>query len=119
MTTLRLTLAALSVVSAFAAQPQPPAGPIFRSGTHLVEVEVVVRDKNGPINGLTREDFTVLDQGKPQPIAVFTLPRHPKPARSPGTVSNRANLNPAPPSCFSSTNSTRRLRTRATRAKPC
>jgi hypothetical protein len=36
-----------------------------------VEVEVVVRDKNGPVAGLSREDFTLLDQGKAQKIAVF------------------------------------------------
>jgi len=59
MTTLRLMVPALSVLSAFAAQTQPPtAGHVFTSGTHLVEVEVVVRDEKGPVTGLTREDFT-------------------------------------------------------------
>jgi VWFA-related protein len=53
-------------------QPQvevPP--PVIHVGTQLVEVEVVVRDKDGPVTGLTRDDFTLLDQGKKQKIAVF------------------------------------------------
>ena len=98
MTTLRLMAPALAVLSAFAAQTQPPTvGPVFQSGTHLVEVEVVVRDKKGPVTGLTREDFTVLDQGKPQSIAVFTgaavtSPAPAKPSPLPrGAISNRAN----------------------------
>lgn len=68
---------------------------IFHSGTRLVEVDVVVRDQpvrepgvkswfawtfdSGPPfgppgdmrKGLTKEDFTLLDQGKRQQIAVF------------------------------------------------
>jgi VWFA-related protein len=63
---------------------QEPA--VFRSDTRLVEVDAVVRDKNGPVKGLTRDDFTLDDcnpqqrdldhpyspcKGKRQPIAVF------------------------------------------------
>lgn len=40
--------------------------------THLVQVDVLVRDKNGPVTGLTRDDFILLDRGKPQEIAVFS-----------------------------------------------
>jgi len=99
---------------AFAQNPPEPA--VFHSETRLVEVEVVVRDQrvrppgleaslayyldSGPpfgpagtlVKSLTKDDFTLLDQGKPQSIAVFrtgaigevkpiTLP--------PGPVSNR------------------------------
>jgi VWFA-related protein len=39
----------------------------------LVQVSVVVEDKKGnPVTGLKQEDFTVLDEGKPQKIAFFT-----------------------------------------------
>ncbi|MGB7022454.1 MAG: VWA domain-containing protein, partial [Candidatus Acidiferrales bacterium] len=40
--------------------------------TRLVEVGVIVRDKNGPVANLTKDDFTVLDQGKPQKISIFS-----------------------------------------------
>ena len=43
----------------------------IRVNTRLVEVDVVVRDKNGPVRGLTKTDFTILDRGKPQTIATF------------------------------------------------
>jgi hypothetical protein len=39
--------------------PDSPQIPAFRSGVELVQVEVVVTDKNGtPVRGLTKEDFT-------------------------------------------------------------
>jgi VWFA-related protein len=44
---------------------------IIQVNTRLVEINVVVRDKNGPVANLTTEDFTVLDNGKAQRIAVF------------------------------------------------
>ena len=41
--------------------------------TRLVNVDVVVTDKKGnPAPGLTQKDFTVLDDGKPQQIALFS-----------------------------------------------
>jgi VWFA-related protein len=46
--------------------------PVIRSTTRVVEVNVVARDKKGtPIHGLTKDDFILLDQGKPQEIAFF------------------------------------------------
>ena len=60
------------------ALPQtPPAqnpAPVFRAATRLVQVNVVVHDKHGqPIADLKKEDFTVLERGKPQSIALFSL----------------------------------------------
>ena len=47
-------------------------GPPIKSTTRLVQLSVVVTDKNGqPITGLKKEEFTVLDEGKPQEIAFF------------------------------------------------
>jgi len=103
---------------AAAQQSSEPA--VFHSETRLVEVEVVVRDQrvrppgleaslgyyldSGPpfgpagalVKSLTKDDFTLLDQGKPQSIAVFRTgsslgakPGEVKPlTRPPGAVSN-------------------------------
>jgi VWFA-related protein len=44
----------------------------FTSNTNLVVVDVTVKDKSGkPIEGLKAEDFSILEDGKPQKIAVF------------------------------------------------
>src|SRR5215217_7808853 len=48
---------------------QPP----FRTGIDLVEVDVVVSDKQGrPVRGLTRDDFEVLEDGKTMKVEAFT-----------------------------------------------
>jgi VWFA-related protein len=50
---------------------QPPAR-VFRLGTNVVRVDVVVRDKDGHVvNGLTSEDFAITEDGKPQMITSF------------------------------------------------
>ena len=67
------TAAAVSTTSA-SEQPQHPdiPTPTFRSTTRLVQVDVVVTDKAGnPITGLKQEDFTVFQDGKPQPVRAF------------------------------------------------
>ncbi len=44
----------------------------FRSSVDLVTVNVVVRDRSGNIvRGLTRDDFTVTEDGRPQTISTF------------------------------------------------
>ena len=46
--------------------------PLFRSGTELVDLFVTVTDGNGRlVPDLTREDFTVFDDGNPQEIVLF------------------------------------------------
>jgi hypothetical protein len=46
--------------------------PTFRSHARLVQVDVVVMDSHDqPIRGLQARDFTVLEDGKPQPIRYF------------------------------------------------
>ena len=47
--------------------------PTFSAGTKLVQVDVVARRKGAPAAGLTKEDFTVLDNGKPQKISFFSV----------------------------------------------
>src|SRR5215470_18444651 len=74
--TLTALTVALLLGRIFAQQPQPqPAGQgdyKFKVESQLVLVNVVARDKQGkPVTDLKREDFTVLEDGKPQNIASF------------------------------------------------
>src|SRR6187397_725323 len=54
-------------------QGTPPApAPVFRARTELVNLDVVVVDKDGnPVHDLTRDDFLVFDRRKPQAIETF------------------------------------------------
>src|SRR5580692_8934426 len=71
------------------------APPVIRVNTQLVEVDVVVEGKNGPVANFTKDDFTILDNGKPQQISLFSLQssmarKVPKASPlAPGVVSNR------------------------------
>jgi VWFA-related protein len=56
--------------STHAQAPSPRA--VFRSGTELVLVNVVVRDRSGAVvRGLTRDDFSITEDDKPQTITSF------------------------------------------------
>jgi VWFA-related protein len=60
--------------AAIAASAQnSPQSPAISVSTRLVQVGVIVRDKNGPVADLTMDDFVVLDRGKPQKISVFAV----------------------------------------------
>jgi VWFA-related protein len=75
------------------------AQPVIRVTTRLVEVDVVVRDRNGAVADLTKDDFTVYDQGKPQTIAAFekASSKTPAPAAPSKTFANHpAGPNAAP-----------------------
>lgn len=68
----------------------------------MVQVSVTVRDKHGdPVTGLKKEDFTILDGGQPQDIAVFSAetPTPPKPFRKlpPNIFTNRHEALGEPP----------------------
>lgn len=57
-----------------AATPQPDeaaAVPIFQANASLVLLDVVVRDKGKPVEGLPEADFRVFQDGKPQNITAF------------------------------------------------
>ncbi|HXB55237.1 MAG TPA: VWA domain-containing protein [Vicinamibacteria bacterium] len=65
-------MALLVVALAVPAAPMTAQAPTFESGVALVRVTVVVRDKAGAlVRGLTREDFTITEDGKPQTIEAF------------------------------------------------
>jgi len=59
--------------------------PVFKAGVQLIEVDVQVTDQNGnAVRGLTRADFTILEDDVPQEIAELTfvdLPIEPRAER--------------------------------------
>jgi VWFA-related protein len=60
----------------------------LRVNTRLVEVDVIVHSKGAAVGDLKQDDFTILDKGKPQKIAVFNV----RSARTTG-----ASATPLPP----------------------
>lgn len=49
------------------------AAPVLKATTRLVQINVVVHNKKGePAEGLKKEDFIILDQGKEQQVATFS-----------------------------------------------
>ncbi|PYQ46386.1 MAG: hypothetical protein DMF78_26470 [Acidobacteria bacterium] len=76
----RSTLMAMAVLAAgvplavVRAAQEPPADrtPSFPSQASAITVDAVVLDRAGaPIRGLTRDDFTILEDGRPQTIVGF------------------------------------------------
>jgi VWFA-related protein len=84
-TLLVIALFLASVLPAPVAQqqaPQPPAAPgaepqppiTFKVEINYVEIDAVVTDAQGNfVRGLTKDDFEVVEDRKPQPISVFSL----------------------------------------------
>ena len=70
-------LACGAIVQAQTAAPAPPTNPnapitTLKASTHVVVLDVVVTDKAGhPVAGLTKDDFTLREDGKPQSIRSF------------------------------------------------
>lgn len=63
--TLLSVLVPVALASAGSAQ-------VFRGGADLVRVPVVVLDAHGvPVRGLSRGDFEVIEDGRPQPLVFF------------------------------------------------
>ena len=63
-----VTACAMGVAVSLAAEPQQ-----FRARTETVEVHATVKLKNGTIaHDMTRDDFILLEDGKPREISVFS-----------------------------------------------
>jgi VWFA-related protein len=68
-----VTLSA-GVPAALPLQQQPSDSPVFRGSVQSIEVDVRVTDRNGAVvRGLTKDDFTLLEDGKPQTIATASF----------------------------------------------
>jgi VWFA-related protein len=66
---------------------EPNQAPAVRVTTHLVQVNVVVNDKHGnPIIGLLQDDFSVFDNGKREPIRIFSAETNLPSAASPTPI---------------------------------
>lgn len=73
-----LTRPAIALVLTLITLPPAPAAPRadddyrLRTDTHMVEVDVHVRDAKGnPVRGLRPADFTIVDNGKKRPFTEF------------------------------------------------
>jgi VWFA-related protein len=106
--TLRVSSAGLIVLAALLAQERPAQTPgqdlaTFTSNTNLVVVDLYARDKSGKIiTNLKKEDFTVLEDGKPQVISIFELQKLdsellPPVEEQPRTLIERNAITPKPP----------------------
>ena len=63
-----------AMATTLAQNPATPQTPTFRSNVTLVTTDVIPRDSNGRfIPDLTKENFTILEDGVPQTIASFAL----------------------------------------------
>lgn len=61
--------------------------PVFRSGVQTVYVNVIVRDGQGAfVRDLKREDFTILEDGRPQTITTFDFEEVPSAPAEPLTA---------------------------------
>ena len=67
------TPAAKEEADAAKAPAADAATPVFRSTTHLVQLNVIVRHKGEPVTDLKKENFHLFDNGKQQTISTFSV----------------------------------------------
>jgi hypothetical protein len=64
----------------FSLAQEPATPPAFPSRAEAITVDVVVVGRDGrPVTGLGREDFTLLEDGRPQTVVGFETRSLPKP----------------------------------------
>jgi VWFA-related protein len=65
--------ASLPVVVLWGQTPASDQIPTFRTGIDVIQLDITVLGRDHlPVRGLTASDFTILEQGKSQPIVAFT-----------------------------------------------
>jgi VWFA-related protein len=71
---LALLIASTGLAQSTAPQSTTSAPPAqsLRVASRLVQVSVIVRHKGAPVTGLTKDDFTILDQNRPQKITAVS-----------------------------------------------
>jgi VWFA-related protein len=88
------TAIAFAIMVIAASAQDPPQAPPIHVSTHLVQIGVIVRDHNGAVGDLTKQDFAVFDRGRPQTISVFTT-------ESAASTAQPLPPRPLPPNTFS------------------
>jgi VWFA-related protein len=89
--------ASLAVLAAALLEAGRQERPSFRSTTRLVELSVVVTDKDrNAVTGLTAGDFQIEDDGKAQKVAIFSV-------EGSSTAAPAPPARPRPPREFSNT----------------
>jgi VWFA-related protein len=99
------TLSLMAILAALGPAPtqqsaSSDAQPTFRSGARLVQVSVIVHDgRRRPVEGLSRHDFRVFEDGREERVALFEVHTRigganapagpPSDAAAPGTFTNR------------------------------
>jgi VWFA-related protein len=92
-TTSHIAPAAAQVPGQTGSEPQQSSAPTIRVSTHLTVVDITVTDKAGEaVHNLKESDFTVLEDGKPQPLRSFM---------EYGTPTSRQVPPPLPPNVYS------------------
>lgn len=95
MKSVLVAFGALAFVVLVAAQT-PSATQPLKVTTRLVQVNVLVHDHHGnPVGDLTKDEFEVSDEGKPQQISLFTIDRLTPNTGSPVSMANKQSIMPA------------------------
>jgi VWFA-related protein len=70
-----LALSGAAIAAQQPARPTDQQPPVtFKVEVNYVEIDAVVTDDDGNfVRGLTRDDFEIIEQGKPQKVAIFSL----------------------------------------------
>src|SRR5262245_29999870 len=93
---VRSRFCALLLIVVTACAQQPTSTVRFSTSTNLVIVDVTVKDKAGSaIENLRKDDFTVLEDGKPQKLVVFEVQKlslEPAPPEPPPSFDDKAEL---------------------------
>jgi len=72
-TTRFVVVAAIVLLPALMLAQDAPNAPAIRVSTRLVQINVIVHDKDGAVSNLTKSDFVLTDQGKPREISIFSV----------------------------------------------
>jgi len=81
-----------------AAAQSTPDSVVIQGGTHIVLVNVVVKDKHGkPVDDLRRDDFVLRDNGQEQKIALFAVEEACATAPAASTPPDRLTFTNRPP----------------------